>query len=197
MLLTFDPLTFFGTSTLPLPGDTSHSSCPYSTCGIDVVITHSRPTLSLARSNDVIETVTAAAERHLQKAERKKLQRDGIDDDDDAHTSAVSGDTIIGDLVNKGIVLLPMAIDPHGRLGPMAENFLFNHTPRKHIMFNEAKYPNASTMYRLATQAPAPTGIVHTANARWRRTEQNNPTSSMANHTLPPHHVNTLSNNLV
>lgn len=63
------------------------------------------PALSLARSNAVIETVTAAAEGHLQKAETKKLQRDGVDDS----SADTTGNAIIGDLVNKDIVLIPMA----------------------------------------------------------------------------------------
>ena len=55
--------------------------------------------------------------------------------------------------------------DPRERLGPMAENFLCNHTPHNHIKFDEDTFPNTSTVYRIATQASAPTGIVHTDTA--------------------------------
>ena len=57
-------------------------------------------------------------------------------------------------------------------------------TPRNHIKLDKDKFPNASTMYPIATQtqAPAPTGIVHTANAWWHKTKQNNSTNSMASH---------------
>ena len=62
-----------------------------------------------------------------------------------------------------------MAIDPHGRLGPMFQNFLFQRNIGPVREFTH--HPNAGKMHRMATEPPCPLGIVPTACARWRSSE--------------------------
>ncbi len=40
-----------------------------------------------------------------------------------------SGDTLIGNLLDQNMLLIPFAIDPLGRFGPLLHNFLFGHHP--------------------------------------------------------------------
>ena len=82
---------------------------------------------------------------------------------DDATEEAVPGDEMIGELVSSGVALIPFAIDPHGRFGPLLENFLFHCVPRRHLTF-PASRPNAAQMYQRITDWPCPLGIVGTAH---------------------------------
>ena len=129
---------------------------------------------SLSRSANIIEKVTAVAERNLQKKERLKLVREDAGDSDAANST--SGEEIIGELIQKGIILMPWAIDPHGKWGPVLENFLFNCEPRQHPLFEPTQSsplrrntPNAKLMYQLSMNPPSPVGVVTTACIKWKR----------------------------
>ena len=68
-----------------------------------------------------------------------------------------AGDAVIGNLLNRHMLLLPFTIDPLGRFGPILEHFLFgSHTPPP-ISFPSSK-PNATIMYSKLFQYPSPKG---------------------------------------
>ena len=48
---------------------------------------------------------------------------------DAATEDKVSGDTLIGELLRRKTILIPMPIDPHGKWGPMFDRFLVNTMP--------------------------------------------------------------------
>ena len=101
----------FDVSFQPTPVDSATAPpCPFRTVGLDVVIP-STPHLSPPHDSlDVIEKVSANAEVHHQSYERQKLRRDG---------DRAEGDTVIGDLLSAGHVLIPFAVDGYGGLGPI------------------------------------------------------------------------------
>ena len=79
----------------------------------------------------------------------------------------VDGEQVIGELMERGMVLIPFAVDPHGRWGPMMHNFLFRHVPRAPIRFGRDK-PRAAAMHDRATSWSCPAGIAADAKHRWR-----------------------------
>ena len=105
------------------------------------------------------------AEANLQKKERAKLMRDSVTD---AAGTVISGDELIGELFRANMVLIPMAIDPHGRLGPMFQNFLFGCRPRVPVTFRNNRF-YAGAMYDRAVNPPTPTGILTTASIKWQQ----------------------------
>ena len=143
------------------------ATCPFDCVGGDVTITPPvSPSPVSGPIAKVIETVTAAAEEHLQTRERKKFNRTG--DVDPATGLRISGDKVMGGILAANTVMFPVAIDPHGRWGPIYHRFLYNYSPRQPLTF-KAKRPNAKLMYERATSHPSPTGIVNTACSNWAR----------------------------
>ena len=151
----------------PMHSPDAPSTCPFDTVGWDVTIVPPVPPSPVSGPLvDVIESVTAAAEQHLQSRERMKLNRSG--DKDPATGRAIPGDEVMGGILDANAVLIPMAIDPHGNWGPMMENSLFGFSPRKNLTFTEIR-PNARRMYERATTYPCPIGIVNKACSNWAR----------------------------
>ena len=74
---------------------------------------------------------------------------------------------LIGDLLNNNMILLPFAIDPHGRLGPVFNNFLYQSSTPIDLKF-QRHLPNAQTMAYRAVHEPSPIGILHTADNNWK-----------------------------
>mmetsp|Transcript_18973 Transcript_18973/g.34190 ORF Transcript_18973/g.34190 Transcript_18973/m.34190 type:complete len:1170 (+) Transcript_18973:5063-8572(+) len=142
------------------------ATCPYNTLGGDVTCIKPIEHTTLVDSANVKEIVTAAAVKHLQTHERLKLMRNGTTDA--ATDDKIRGDVLIGELIRKRIILLPMPIDPHGRWGPMFDQFLFGTRPPDQLGFR-ANRPNAAAMHELATQHPCPLGIIPTACIKWKR----------------------------
>ena len=83
----------------------------------------------------------------------------------------IHGDVLIGELVQRKIILLPMPIDPHGKWGPMFDQFLFGTRPPDPLVFR-ANRPNATRMDELATKHPCPMGIIPTACVKWKQQDQ-------------------------
>ena len=107
----------------------------------------------------------ANANTHLQKYEKKKI---GRDNKTDPTTGIITvGDTIIGELLTRNMVLIPLAIDPHGRFGPLLQTFLFDTEPATPISFTTNK-PNATSMYSKITTFPSPKGILKLADHNWK-----------------------------
>jgi len=101
----------------PNPSPHAPAPCTYTTIGSNVMITPPVPPSNFTTSDDVIESVTAASEPHLQTREQKNFMRDGKKD-------TATGEYIAGkqrvmcNLVQTKVVLIPMSIDPHGNWGP-------------------------------------------------------------------------------
>ena len=113
-LLQYDP----GTKPLdisfeidPVPSPDAPPVCEYACVGGNITITSHVQSLPPPPEN-VIETVTAAADAHLQVMERKKLMRPRKTDS--VTGAKQEGDQAIGELLQKLIILYPMAINPHG-----------------------------------------------------------------------------------
>jgi hypothetical protein len=141
-------------------------ACPYTTIGADITIsnTPSCPSIDFD-SPDVLRIISANADSHLQVFERRKLCRGNKRDPDTGLT--IRGDDVIGDILHRNMTLLPFAIDPFGRLGPLARTFLFGTPPRSPPSFPPSR-PNATEMLRRITSAPGPTGILPHADSSWK-----------------------------
>lgn len=151
----------------PSPTDDGPPACPFTTIGGDFVISSPPPPSDLTSCLDVEETVTATAEHHQQKYEKRKLMRRKITDP--VTGADIHGDLLIGDIYKDNNVLLALVVGPHGELGPMFKNFLFHYAPRRHLAFR-ADRPYATDMYARATTAPCPLGVVTSASIVWKRT---------------------------
>ena len=86
------------------------------------------------------------------------------------------GDQAISELIQKFIMLYPMAIDAHGRLGPLFLQFLFGTMPVNKMAFDctradAAGRPNATEIYRRLITAPCPSGIFITATINWKKNQ--------------------------
>ena len=150
----------------PSPSPFSPPPCPYPIVGADITIAPPPPASDFSESVDVCETVTAAAEKHLQTKERQKLMRSNRVNP--TTLEVIDGDNVIRQLVQAMIIMIPFAIDPHGRWGPMTHNFLFGHTPRRHMTFSRQ---SATDMYSRAYRHPCPLAIIPTASAVWKHTK--------------------------
>ena len=111
----------------PSPSPAAPATCEYICVGGDVTITPPVLNFNFSQSANVIESVTAAADTQLQKKEKGKLMRESKRDT--VTEERIDGDRVIGELIQKNIMLIPMAVDPHGRLGPFMMRFLFGTTP--------------------------------------------------------------------
>ena len=65
----------------------------------------------------------------------------------------IPGERIMGELVQANIVLLPLAIDPLGKWGPMMDRFLFGADARAEFSI-PSSHPNAAAM--LGERVPRP-----------------------------------------
>ena len=81
------------------------------------------------------------------------------------------------------MIFTPVAIDAHGRIGPMARQNLYGTPPtaippRKQFKPNR---PNAKAMYNRATTLPAPIGIFIEADQRWKQIQADLPQHKRSN----------------
>ena len=152
-----------------MPVDTSQAPppCPYDVIGGDIIISSPVPPSPIHDPASAKLVTTAAAERHLQKYERRKFMREP---ELDTRTGLpVHGDIILGEILQANAIMMPWAIDPHGAFGPILKNFLLHHEPHVHQVFATNR-PNATLLYTAATNHPCPSGILRTASAVWSRT---------------------------
>ena len=80
--------------------------------GYDITITPPQGHRPPSRSSAASSKQSAPAAKHLIEKERKKLMRDGKSDPH--NNTSMSGEEIIGAMLEKRIGLLPFAINPHG-----------------------------------------------------------------------------------
>ena len=66
------------------------------------------------------------------------------------------------------ILLCPMAIDPHGQMGPLTRRFLYSLHPNKPLIFGDTR-PNTAEMYRRLVIAPYLSGILVMADINWKK----------------------------
>ena len=150
-----------------LPPHVTHC-CPYTTIGADITISYPPPPPSFnLDSPDVLRILSANADSHLQIFEKRKLCRGNKRDP--ATGTQIKGDAIIGDLLQRNMTLLPFAIDPFGRLGPLARAFLFGTAPTHALTFPPSR-PHAFEMHRRVTSFPSPIGIFPHADHAWSTT---------------------------
>ena len=86
-------------------------------------------------------------------------------------TTRINGDAVIGDLLQQNMILLPFAIDPHGRFGLILTHFLFQPTAQLAFDFPTSR-PNARIMLAKSTTSPSPIGILRTADCLWKQNKQ-------------------------
>ena len=153
--LSFDP--YPAPPPLTSHGYTSH------TLGANITISSLPPKLPIdPLSPDVLQIIRANADSHLQKYERKKLGR--INKTYASTAIITRSDTLIGDLLHRNMLLIPFAIDPLGRFGPLL--LLFGHHSAPQLWFPPSR-PNATQMYTKLLQYPSPKGILLLANHNW------------------------------
>jgi hypothetical protein len=108
------------------------------------------------------------ANSHQQKYEKKKIGRDNKTNSTTGTTT--NGNSVIGDLLDRNMVLIPLANDPFGHFGPILQTFLFDTQPTTPITFTPTK-PNATLMYSKITHFPSPKGILKIADHNWKLTQ--------------------------
>ena len=79
---------------------------------------------------------------------------------------SLTGKDVIQSLVDKNIALIPAAIDPHGKWGPMFDSLLTGYRAITPHIFNQENQA-AATMHERATSHPCPTGIIQQATKNW------------------------------
>ena len=83
-------------------------------------------------------------------------------------TQKIPGETLIGELLDKSIALIPMAVDPHGKWGPLMDRLLHNTAPPPDLRIPPT-HPNARRMLSRILAPECPAGILTTANINWQR----------------------------
>jgi hypothetical protein len=126
-----------------LPPNVTHA-CPYTSIGADITISCPPPCPNFdLDSPDVLNIPSANADAHLQVYEKRKLNRGNKRDPTTGTT--IPGDSIIGDILHNNMTLIPFAIDPFGRLGPILRHFLFDTRPTVPLSFPPSQ-PHATEM---------------------------------------------------
>jgi hypothetical protein len=153
------------------PNIDCHPSKVFSMIGYNITITNTTPLLPTNQyppsSLDCITNYTASADLSLQDHARNKLNQTN----NRRTTPPISGDDVIGNLLQNQMILTPVAIDAHGQIGPMVRQNLYGIPPpaippRKQFKPNR---PNAKAMYERATTLPAPIGIFIEADQQWKQ----------------------------
>jgi len=175
------------------PTSNTRCSCPFTTVGADITITHSTEPPPIALTTDVKQIVTAIADKHLQQSERSKFMRSNRTVGTNTSASHTTlGETIIQDLLKANTILLPFAIDPHGRWGPILQSFLLTPPLTAEPITFPSSRPHAQTLYQRATTHPAPTGILLSADSTWKRNKTRRYYGF--SHTAPTPSIHTLQN---
>ena len=148
---------------------TDVAPCPYTEIGFDVTISRSKSHTPASQRNASSHQSASAVDKHLREKERVKLRQQGMKDN---NGHVVTGEDMIGRLLDSNKVLIPMAISPYayGRWGPMFHAFLFGGQDEPCLRFHQAS-ANAARMYHRARSPAAQGGIIPRASSRWRATK--------------------------
>ena len=95
------------------------------------------------------------------------------------------GNHIIGNILSNNMALLPFAINPFVRFGPILHHFLLDHRPSSHLKFPPS-HPNASSMYSRIMSFPCPTGILPLATIIGQHTKLDLSLAILTQHQCPP-----------
>jgi hypothetical protein len=145
---------------------TNSPSSPFKEFGFDLTITPPKGHLPPSRLGAASSNQPASAVKHLVDKERRKLMRDGSGDPYNNNT--LTGEEIMAALLRAGTALLPVAIGPYGRMGPMFLHFLFGTWAGPHYKFNRRR-PMAQKMYNQVMLHLATSGIIPLATSNRRR----------------------------
>jgi hypothetical protein len=158
----------FDLSFRPIPSvqHTNSPPSPFKEFGFDFTITPPKGHLPPSRLGAASSNQPASAVKHLVDKERKKLMRDGSGDP--YNNNILTGEEITAALLRAGTALLPVAISPYGRMGPMFLRFLFGTWAGPHYKFDRRR-PMAQKMYSQAMLHLAPFGLIPLATSNWRR----------------------------
>ena len=131
--------------------------CPHTTIGGYVTIVPPPEQYSVPPNEDDINVVTAKARKHLQEWVQSKFMQA-------SNKCVLAGrnateEEAMGDLVRLNVVLIPIVIGPHGKWGPMMENFLIHWVLWDGLIF-PTTHPHANQTYDQATSTMCPLGIV-------------------------------------
>jgi hypothetical protein len=149
------------------PPNVTHA-CPYTAIGADITISGPPPQPTFDHNSpDVINFLAANADKHLQVYERWKLNR--ISQCDPNTGIITHSNSIMGNIYNNNMALLPFAINPFDHLGPILHHFLFNNHPNILHRFPPTK-PNATAIYSRIMTFPSSKGILKLALHNWRLT---------------------------
>ena len=142
--------------------------CPFTRIGFDVTITSPRGHVPPSKASAATSNLSANAAKHLIEKERLNLMRDGTADP--YNSTSLTGEEIIHELLDSGQVLLPLAISPYGRWGPMFHKFLFGKLYTADHGFPKSR-PSAERMYHRGMSHPSPTNLVQSATTNWKRSK--------------------------
>ena len=146
------------------------SRSPIPLMGIDITFADLRSSASSAAVG--AHTQLCNHQRHLQTAEKKKIQRAKRISKDSDETFA--GEEVNADLLDQNQILIPGAIDQFGAFGPCLRRFLFGKTPTIPMpKFNNNK-PFSCAMFHRAYSEAVPEGILMAANDKWTQMNNNN-----------------------
>ena len=104
----------------------------------------------------------------MEEGEQNKFQR-SRGGTDPLTKESLSGDQIIGEIIDNNMALLPMAITPFGKFGQIANRFWYGtsaHIPPK--LYTSQNKPNAIKAAKLSIDMKVPSGILQRANKVWR-----------------------------
>jgi hypothetical protein len=166
--ISFDPFP-------AIPPNANHG-CHYTTIGADIIVSCTPPCPNLdPTSADVITTIMANADSHLQTYEQGKLGHNNKTDKSTLITTI--GDTTISNIIDRNMLLFPFAFDPLGRFGPILQHFLFNMPPTTPLQFPPSK-PKVTKMYNRILHFPSPKGILNLAEHNWSNLNHNSSTDT-------------------
>jgi hypothetical protein len=145
----------------PAPPPLTSHGCTSHTVGTNITISSLPPKLPLGLNSPyVVQIISANADSHPQKYERKKL--DCTNKTDPSTSIITRGDTLIGNLLHRSMLLIPLGCS----VGPLLQNFLFGHHPAPQLRFPPSR-PNVTQMDTPLLQYPSPKGILLLANHNW------------------------------
>jgi hypothetical protein len=114
-------------------------------------------------------TAGAAQQKHiiaqLQEEEIGKFERSrGGSQSDKGKQITLTGDQIIGEIIDNKMALIPIAISPYGRFGPIFNRFLYGSDI---IPLPTLKKPNAERASKLSVSDKIPRGVLSRATQLW------------------------------
>ena len=135
---------------------------PLSRLGFDVTV------ISSAVSSSTASQIAQKKESdmRLQDGEQKKFSRNAYTNPDTGVT--LTGDEIIGEILDTNSALIPITVTEFGQLGSLARRFFYGTAAMKLPTFG-VNEPNAKLAAELARSKEVPRGVLPRANAIWRK----------------------------